>query len=155
MKWSLLPDKLAQLMLTAWVGALWSIGYLAVPVLFRAQPDRILAGMLAGEMFQVVGYLGLICGGYLLVHQRSFSQHHTTPRAFWLTVCVLLLGALQLFLLQPYMAELKHLAAPLEVMHSPQAGEFRMLHGVSSILYLLQSLLGAWLLLIWKRSPVA
>jgi len=38
-----LSHHLASLSVTAWVGSLWAIGYLAVPVLFYAQPDRQLA----------------------------------------------------------------------------------------------------------------
>jgi hypothetical protein len=51
-----ISDHLASLSLTAWVGSLWAIGYLAVPILFHAQPDRQLAGMLAGQMFTASGY---------------------------------------------------------------------------------------------------
>ncbi|MEO8342514.1 MAG: DUF4149 domain-containing protein, partial [Gallionella sp.] len=49
-----LSHHLATLFTTAWVGGLWAIGYLAVPVLFYAQPDRQLAGLLAGQMFALV-----------------------------------------------------------------------------------------------------
>ncbi|HTN95328.1 MAG TPA: DUF4149 domain-containing protein, partial [Gallionella sp.] len=52
-------QHLAVLLTTAWVGGLWAVGYLAVPVLFYAQPDRQLAGMLAGKMFSLVAYLGM------------------------------------------------------------------------------------------------
>lgn len=154
MRWSQFPEKLALLALTAWIGSLWSIGYVAVPVLFRGQPDHQLAGLLAGEMFRIAGYLGLICGGYLLIHQRRFGRQETTPRVFWLTVVLLLLGLVQLMWIQPYMADLKVRAAPLEIMHSALAGEFRMLHGLSSILYLLQSALGGWMVVVWPR-PVS
>ena len=42
-------DKFALIVITAWVGALWAIGYLAAPALFHALADKQLAGMLAGK----------------------------------------------------------------------------------------------------------
>jgi len=68
-----ISSALASLLTTAWIGSLWAVGYLAVPVLFYAQPDRQLAGMLAGQMFTLVGYLGMVCGLYLLVQRISMS----------------------------------------------------------------------------------
>lgn len=145
-------DALSAVLLTAWIGSLWAIGYLAVPVLFHAQPDRQLAGWLAGEMFTVSGYLGLICGGYLLLQQRHFVRSRTTSRTFWLIVALLLLTLLQQFAIHPFMAEMKTQVAPQDILHSPLAGRFKLWHGISSVLYLLQSLLGAWLVTRWRRE---
>jgi hypothetical protein len=55
---------------------------------------------------------------------------------------MLVLGLVIQFGLSPVMADLKVQARPLDVMHSAFADRFKMLHGVSSILYLLESLLG-------------
>lgn len=139
---------IALLAITAWVGALWAVGYLAVPVLFYSQPDRQLAGILAGVMFSRVAWLGLACGGYLLgywlVTAGAMAWRQTE---FRLVLAMLALTLIAHFGLQPVMNELKAQALPLEVMKSPLAHQFGMLHGISSILYLLQSLLGAWLVL--------
>jgi hypothetical protein len=62
---------------------------------------------------------------------------------FIIAAAMLLLTMLTQFGIQPLMADLKAQALPLEVSQSEFAGRFRMWHGVSSILYLLQSLLGA------------
>lgn len=140
--------RLVPLIIAAWVGGLWSIGYLAVPVLFHAQPDRQLAGMLAGEMFGRVAWLGMACGGYLtgywLVTAGAAAWRQT---AFRLVLALLALTLITHFGLQPAMNALKAQALPLEVMKSPLAGRFGLLHGISSLLYLLQSVLGAWLVL--------
>lgn len=141
-------DALAPLALTAWVGSLWAIGYLAVPILFHAQPDRQLAGMLAGEMFTAVGYLGIVCGSYLLMRVR-FGRH-PAPRPFWVIVSMLLITLLLQFGIQPMMTAMKTQVLPLDVMHSPLADRFKLWHGISSIAYLLQSLLGGYLLVSWK-----
>lgn len=143
---------LASLSITAWVGSLWAIGYLAVPVLFHAQPDRQLAGMLAGQMFVWAGYLGLICGLYLSVFYISLSGRAVIRRPpFQIALAMLLITLIIQLGIQPIMSGLKSQALPLDVMHSALSGQFKMLHGISSIAYLIESLLGA-LLVIKSRS---
>jgi len=143
-----ISGHLATLLATAWVGGLWAVGYLAVPVLFDAQPDRQLAGMLAGQMFAWVSYLGMVCGTYLLIQRISVAGRESFRQAlFWVVAAMLLATLVIQFGIQPVMAGLKTQALPLDVMHSAFAGRFKMLHGVSSILYLAQSLLGVVLVI--------
>jgi hypothetical protein len=144
---------LAALLATAWVGGLWAIGYLAVPVLFFAQPDRKLAGELAGQMFTLVGYLGMVCGLYLLVHHIGMlGRAALRQRLFWAVAVMLLLTLAIQFGIQPVMAGLKTQAFPLDVMHSAHADQFKMLHRISGTLYLVQSLLGALLVIKTYRA---
>lgn len=143
-----LSQHLAALLATAWVGGLWAIGYLAVPVLFFAQPDRQLAGELAGQMFALVGYLGMVCGVYLLIQRIGvFGRAAFRQRLFWVTAVMLLLTLAIQFGIQPVMAGLKAQALPLEVMHSVFADQFKTLHRISGSIYLMQSLLGAFLVI--------
>ncbi|HET7831609.1 MAG TPA: DUF4149 domain-containing protein [Gallionella sp.] len=143
-----ISHHLASLATAAWAGGLWAIGYLAVPILFRAQPDKQLAGMLAGHMFTWLGVLGMVCGAYLLLQHLGVSGRAALrQRAFWVVAMMLLITLVQQFVIQPIMADLKAQALPLDVMHSVLAGQFKMLHGVSSIAYLLESLLGAFLVI--------
>jgi len=148
-----LSHHLATLLTTAWVGSLWAVGYLAVPVLFYAQPDKQLAGMLAGQMFSLVAYLGMVCGMYLLIQRISVSGRESFRLVlFWVVTVMFLITLVFQCGIQPVMADLKLQALPLDVMHSAFADRFRMLHGVSSILYLIQSLLGAFLILKTHRA---
>ena len=148
-----LSHHLATLLITAWVGSLWATGYLAVPVLFYAQPDKQLAGMLAGQMFILVGYLGMVCGMYLLIQRISVSGNAVLRQwLFWVVAVMLLLTLVLQFGIQPVMADLKAQALPLEVMHSALAGRFKMLHGVSSTIYLIESLLGVFLVIKTNRA---
>jgi hypothetical protein len=148
-----LSHHLAALAITAWVGGLWATGYLAVPVLFYTQPDRQLAGELAGEMFIRLGYLGMVCGMYLLIQHISLSGRATFRLAlFWIVAVMLLLTLVLQFGIQPVMADLKAQALPLDVMHSAFADRFKMLHGVSSVIYLIESLLGAFLVIKTHRA---
>ncbi|MGA7749923.1 MAG: DUF4149 domain-containing protein [Gallionella sp.] len=148
-----LSQHLATLMVTAWVGGLWAVGYLAVPVLFYAQPDKQLAGMLAGQMFALVGYLGMVCGMYLLIHHVTVSGRAAFRQTlFWVIAVMLLISLVLQFGIQPVMADLKLQASPLDVMHSALADRFKMWHGISSIIYLIQSLLGIFLVIKTRRA---
>ena len=141
-------DRIALLVTTAWVGGLWGIGYLAVPVLFQTLPDRMLAGLLAGKMFTLIAYLGIACACYLLAYQLNSSGKAAFEQTvFRVVVVMLLLVMVGQFGIQPIMADLKAQALPADVMHSAFADHFKMLHGISSTLYLLQSLLGGVLVL--------
>ena len=148
-----LSQQVALLLATGWVGALWAVGYLAVPVLFFAQPDKQLAGMLAGHMFAWVAYLGMLCGIYLLIHHIRLSGRESFRHAlFWVVAAMLLISLALQFGIGAIMADLKLQALPLDVMHSANADRFKMLHGISSIFYLLQSLLGAFLVVKIRRA---
>lgn len=139
-----LGDSLALIIITAWVGALWAIGYLAAPTLFYSLADnKPLAGVLAGKMFTWVAYLGIGSGFYLLIHR--LARHGTQALKqgfFWAVLVMLLLTLAGHFGIQPLLAKLKAQAMPADVMQSVFADRFRAWHGVASIAYLMESLLG-------------
>ncbi|MFA5824404.1 MAG: DUF4149 domain-containing protein [Gallionellaceae bacterium] len=142
-----LPRHLVVLSAALWVGGTWAIGYLAVPVLFQTLPDRQLAGLLAGKMFTWMALAGIACALYLLAYQlRQFGRSVWKQKSFLIVALMLLLLLIGQFAIQPVMADLKSQALPLDVMHSALAPQFKALHGVASILYLIQSLLGIALL---------
>ena len=144
-----LSDKLALVFVTLWVGALWAIGYVAAPSLFYALPeDRQMAGMLAGKMFTLVAYIGIASAFYLLVHRLvRFGTPALKQGFFWTVVSMLLLALAGHFGVQPILAELKNQAMPADVMQSVFADRFKTWHGVASIAYLIESLLGLVLVL--------
>jgi uncharacterized membrane protein len=147
-----LPRHLAALSITLWVGGMWMLGYVVVPALFKILPDRQLAGMVAGQLFTLLAYIGIACALYLLGYQLQQSGraalHHN---AFRITAAMLLLVLVGQFILQPSLAGIKLQALPLDVMNSVLAAQFKTLHAVSSILYLIQSLLGIALVLYSKN----
>lgn len=132
--------------ITLWVGGLWAIGYIAAPVLFSSLGDRQMAGLVAGKLFALIGWVGLGCAAYLLlfVLMRSGASFFKSA-VFWLVLLMGLLTLVSQFGIQPLMAQLKADALPREVMESVLRDRFAAWHGISSILYLLQSLLGLWL----------
>jgi len=147
------PQHLASLLITAWAGSLWAVGYLAVPVLFYAQPDKQMAGMLAGQMFSLVAYLGMVCGAYLLLYRYfKYGRIALRQNLFWVVSAMLLFTLVIQCGIQPVMTDLKTQALPLDVMHSAFADRFKMLHGVSSIIYLIESLLGIYLVIKTRQT---
>ncbi|MBT9522747.1 MAG: DUF4149 domain-containing protein [Dechloromonas sp.] len=145
-----LSEALYLISITVWVGGLWAIGYMAAPVLFASLGDRQLAGMVAGKLFALIGWVGLGSAAWLLVFLVLRYGGQVFKRAiFWLVVLMALLTAASQFGIQPLMAQLKLDAMPREVMESVLRDRFAAWHGISSILYLVQSLLGLWLV-IWS-----
>lgn len=142
-------DKFALIVITLWVGALWAIGYLAAPTLFYTlQDNRQLAGVLAGKMFGYVAYIGIASAFYLLVHRLvRFGTPALKQGFFWAVLVMLLLVLAGQFGIQPILANLKSQAMPADVMHSIFADRFKTWHGVASIAYLVESLLGLVLVL--------
>jgi hypothetical protein len=134
-----------RLLLTLWVGGMWAIGYIVAPILFNVLDDRQLAGMIAGHTFTAMSYVGLACGSLLLIggaYSRGWKHwRHGVLLLMMVIVCV---GQ---FVLQPMMAELK---AHGLVEGSAAAATFGKLHGVASVLFLLNSIAG----LVLVVSPV-
>lgn len=143
-------EALYLVAITLWVGGMWAIGYVAAPVLFSSLGDRQLAGLVAGKLFALIGWIGLGAAAWLLLFLVVRWGGAVFKRAvFWLVVLMALMVAASQFGIQPLMAQLKADALPREVMESVLRDRFATWHGVSSILYLVQSLLGLWLV-VWS-----
>lgn len=133
MKYFLVGERV---LLTLWVGGLWAIGYIAAPTLFSVLDDKSLAGNLAGQMFHIISYIGLLCGTLLAI---SVFQRNRLQWQFWVLLLMVVLVASSEFILQPMMAELK---AQGLLEGSPIKKQFGILHGVASTIYLIVSLCG-------------
>jgi len=145
-----LSEALYLIASTLWVGGLLAIGYIAAPVLFASLGDRQLAGLVAGKLFALIGWVGLGSAAYLLIFLIGRWGGRVFKRAvFWLVILMALMTAASQLGIQPLMAQLKADALPREVMESVLRDRFATWHGVSSILYLIQSLLGLWLV-VWN-----
>jgi hypothetical protein len=137
-----------------WVGSLLSAGYLVAPAIFSTMTDRQAAGMVAGSIFRLEAYLSVIvCIGLMvlanLLVNRGLNQFRFIR---WLLLAMLLCSLAATLILIPWMNTLRDnaLAEGMPVMLSPSATLFGQLHGVSSVLYLLQSILGVYL--VWRLS---
>lgn len=148
-----LADALFTIALTLWVGGLWAVGYLVAPTLFATLADRQLAGLVAGKLFALIGWVGIVCAVYLLLSLLVRLGASAFRRGFfWLLLVMLALTALSQFGLQPWLAQIKAEALPREVVESVLRDRFATWHGISSILYLVQSLLGLFLAVLGARG---
>jgi hypothetical protein len=113
------------------------------PTLFHALDDSALAGTIAGRLFYVEACFSIVCA--LLLTVISLFQH---KRLSWLVLGMLACTIIGYFVLHPFMADLR--AAGLA---DPDIKwKFGLLHGVSSGVYLMQSILGAMLVLAGRNQ---
>jgi hypothetical protein len=138
----MLPN-LRLLLAALWAGSVWAVSYLAAPsafaVLDSTQAGSVVATMLTREAWLAVALAVLL---WLLVWR---SDDLDSKRRRWLnwTVFGMLACSLAVYLgLQPLMAAIREAAGPAGVRASPQWGTFMALHGVSQLLYLVESVLG-------------
>jgi hypothetical protein len=146
-----MPHRIFRLLTVVWVGSLLTIGYAVAPVLFTSL-DRTTAGAVAAQLFRIEGVLGAVCGILLLglanvVIRRGGNAYR---RLRWLVAGMLVCVLVGYFALQPFMNAMRIAAveAGTDVGHSAYAARFGMLHGISSLFYLIESLLGV--VLVWK-----
>ena len=144
-------QNLENLTLAIWVGCMIGVGYVAAPVLFSTLDDRQMAGMLAGKMFHIVTIIGLICGGVLLIlRYRDMSINIFTQWRGWLLILMLVCVAASMFVLQPMITEVKALGI---TEGSDAAKKFGMLHGISSLVYMVSVISGCILIFMGLRKP--
>ena len=147
-------QRLFILIAGLWVGSMLAVGYLVAPAIFSTMTDRQAAGMVAGSVFRIEAYLSLIvCIGLMvlanLLVNRGLNQFRFIR---WLLLVMLLCSMAAAFIFIPWMNALRDeaLLQGMPVMLSPSATLFGRLHGASSILFTLQSLLGVFL--VWRLT---
>lgn len=145
-----ISGKIETVLQTLWIGGLWVVGYVVTPILFASLDERRLAGELAGHMFTAINYIGLACGTLLLAFAvLKLNGSFLKDRRIMVLLLMLVLIVVSAFVLQPMMQELKLNGI---VPGSEAAAQFGQLHGVSSVLYLLTSLLGLFVLLSRRQT---
>lgn len=142
-----------RLLLTLWVGALWSIGYLAVPLAF-VNIDATIAAEYAGKLFFAVNVVGLISGILLLSGKIILMRGKVLQFwRFWLLVGMIIITLLLSIYLQPEMAAIK--LVENWRMNDELAQQFNRLHIFSRNLYLMLSIAGLLLVLSSDKPSTA
>jgi hypothetical protein len=94
-------------------------------------------------MFGAMAWVGIVCAAWLLLFRITrFGGAALKQAFFWIVVLMLLLTLAGHFGIQPILMRLKEAALPKDVMESLFRDRFATWHGVSSAVYLVQSLLG-------------
>jgi hypothetical protein len=150
-------QRIFSLISGLWVGSFITIGFLVVPILFSSLGDRQVAGMVAANLFKVTAYSGVVISS-LLMAMASFLVHHELSYyrlMRWILLGMLACAVGAAFILIPWMNSLRDQAlySGLSVRESADAVLFGRLHGASSILFMIQALLG--LVLVWQATKNA
>ncbi len=142
MKANLLPAS-ERTLLTLWVGALWVIGFIVTPTLFAQLDDRALAGSVAGSLFTLTSYIGLVCGSLLLVF-NGVNFRRINWRAV-VIVGMLLLVVVGQFVITPMVVELR-------AQGLTDSARFGQMHGMASVLFIITSVLGLMLVAAGQKT---
>ena len=147
-------QRLFILIAGVWVGSILAVGYLVAPVIFSTMTDRQVAGMVAGSVFKAQAYLSIIvCIALMVLANLLVTRGLNQYKAIRLLLLgMLICTAAASFILIPWLDALRDqaLLEGMPVMLSPSADLFRILHGASSILFLIQSGLGIYL--VWRLT---
>jgi hypothetical protein len=139
-----------------WVGLMFAVGILVPMTIFSYLTDKQVAGMVAGQIFKNTGFLSLVFGMVLLVFanilvRRELNQYRVIR---WCLLATLILTMIGSFVIQPWMVAIREntLSDGFPVLMSSQAGFFKVLHGVSSSIYLIELVLLCFI--FWRSSKI-
>jgi hypothetical protein len=151
-----LAQRIGGMIAALWVGSQLTIGYAVAPVLFTTL-DHGTAGSLAAQLFGIEKWIGFACAFALIViiaqgrARGTFAQSGLLRRlVVGMMFCVLAIDILQLWMEPMRIAALLH---GTDVEHGADAARFGWMHGVSSAVYLVESVLGLVLLWRWPGRP--
>ena len=141
-------NRLCALLTSLWLGMQVMAGYVAAPILFERLGKQE-AGNIAGVLFSINNYFGLLAWivAWLVVRSsqnRSLNNNDKVAPKF--IILLLLLTASNQFLISPVIAA--HKTGTANWLLSLLGCSFGMWHGISSIIYLVCSVLGLGLL--WR-----
>ena len=139
-----------KLFLSICAGSLWWM-IIVAKVLFDKIPTAFLAGVVAGQLFHYLNYFSI--GMSVLIFFHLFKYHGWSfikSSQFWLILFIAMIVLINFFGIQPTLEALKINAQPKEVMESIFADRFAMWHGISSISFLIQTILVTVLMLRWR-----
>ncbi len=141
-------NGLKNVLTTLWIGGMWIIGMIVAPILFSSL-DKAVAGMVVGKLFQVIGWIGIVASIFLAIWciwadgLRAFQSLR-----LWLILAMLVCTLINQFAIFPLIAELK--PAVTNVAEGVFGGGLAQWHTISSLIYLMQSVLG--LVYIWSSE---
>lgn len=152
MGWSSVLPRARLLVAVFWAGSLWTIGYLVAPTLFATLHDSVLAGTIVGSLLNSEAWVAFCCAAILgVLVNTADALEARRKRHVNLVMGVMVACALAIHVgVQPAMAALKAAAGAVPMRQAPQWAQFALLHGVSQLLYVVESLL-AGLLVIRMR----
>ena len=139
-----------RLLLTLWVGCLWAIGYLAVPMAFINLNNVPLAADYAGQLFFAVNVLGIGCSVVLIITKLiQYKLKVMQSWRFFVLMLMFILSVIFIAYLLPETNQIRQLSWQTDPSLTEQ---FNWLHSLSENAYLVLSLLGLALILSTDNS---
>jgi hypothetical protein len=131
-----------------WAGTLWALGYIAAPAVFAAVPSTV-AGDVVAVLLGRLGWVSIGCAVLMFALVRGSADLDAgRRRSLNLLVLAMLACALVMWAgLQPAMAQMRELAGAGGVRASPYWTQFAVMHGVSQLFHVIESVLAAVLVL--------
>ncbi len=143
----MLATRARLLVAALWAGSLWTIGYVVAPTLFLSLHDNVLAGTIVGFLLRTEAWLAVGCAITLYLLVRFSGIEPVRKRTLSLLIVGMLACALVIHVgVQPMMASLKEAAGAAGLKGTPEGRQFGILHGVSQLVYLVESVLAGVLL---------
>jgi hypothetical protein len=127
----------SALLVTVWAGSLWTICLIAAPAAFATLPERHLAGLVVGRLFQTETWLGVVAAALLLA-VLAVRKHLSKA----LTAIIVLTAVM------PLISQLALVPMMDEARASNDMAMFGRLHGISAVLFFTACL--SALALVWK-----
>ncbi len=135
--------RLALVIATLWWGALTTIGFWVVPMLFAHLPAPAMAGGMAARLFSTQTWVSMGCGLLLWVIFRPKRHEPSVARSY---IAIILVSVSMLAALLVEFG-----VAPRILAHE----NLKVWHGLGSALYGLQWLAGGGLVVWLMRDPDA
>ncbi|WLI90635.1 DUF4149 domain-containing protein [Massilia sp. R2A-15] len=137
----MLASRARLLVASLWAGSLWTIGYVVAPTLFATLHDNVLVGTIVGSLLRTEFMLTIPCAGLLQVLLKLSPPEN--KRTINVLIGAMMLCGAAIFLgFQPMMAQVKAQAGAAGLAET----NFGLLHGLSQLVYLVESVLAGVLL---------
>ena len=137
-----------------WTGGFIAIGFLVVPILFMTLGDRQIAGVVAANLFKLTAYISIGVCGFLMVMANHLVKLGSRPyrSVRWILLMMLMCAVAAAFIIIPWMNTLRDQALQLgiSVRDTNNANLFGRLHSISSVVFVIQSVLG--IALTWQST---
>ena len=134
--------QITKLAMTFWVGGTLTIGFVVVPLLFKSL-DEITAAVLAGQLFNINAYIGIVALLLALINLVVSEKFRVAKlRKFWYVLIMTAILIINYFAIFPIIVRLRSTlidVANRVIIHSTS---FNFWHSLSAILFLIISILG-------------
>lgn len=142
---------LETIAIVAWLGSLTVVGYVVAPVLFQNLP-KMKAGDIAGQLFHIVSYIGIISAVVLIFSgslKNGFKSFLGSLKGFFIAIA-LLCTIVSEWLITPVIVALK--TNGKNILYQQVGGSFAQWHGVSQIIYLITAISLFLFVIFWTRE---